>query len=139
MTEPCIFCAIVAGEAPARMVAADDAAVAFLDIFPMVRGHALVIPRRHCRDIRDCPPEDLAAVAALAQRVAGAAFSGLGADGVNLVQANGEAAFQTIFHFHVHVLPRYAGDGFTLPFGRTAGDPAELDADVDRYRGGGLG
>src|SRR5436305_6176839 len=84
----CIFCAIVAGDAPARKVAEDERTVAFLDIFPLTRGHTLVIPKRHARDLIEVPADDLAAVAATAQRVAGISLApapdGLGAEGVNL-------------------------------------------------------
>ena len=127
----CIFCAIVDGRAPARPVADDGKTLAFLDIFPLTRGHTLVIPKRHCDSLLDCPPEDLAAVGAMAQRVARATLdpAGLAADGVNLLQANGAVAFQTVFHFHVHVLPRYNGDGFRLPFERHPGVESELEAD----------
>ena len=138
MSDPgnCIFCAIVAGQAPARVLEENDTTVAFLDIFPITRGHALVIPKRHYQDIRDLPARDLAETAAMAQRVAGVAFTDLGADGVNLFQSNGALAFQTVFHFHIHVLPRYQGDGFSIAFGRNPGDPAALDQDRDRYRAG---
>jgi histidine triad (HIT) family protein len=134
VTHDCIFCAIVAGKAPARILAEDDNTLAFLDIFPITRGHALAIPKRHYQDVRDLPASELASSAAMAQRLAMAAFSELGADGVNLFQSNGELAFQTVFHFHIHVLPRYRGDGFTLSFGRKRGEPAVLDDDQARYR-----
>ena len=116
--DDCIFCAIVAGRAPARIVHSDALTVAFLDIFPLTPGHALVVPRRHSRDLLDAAPEDVAAVTAAAREVAAASVSpsGLGADGFNLIQANGSVAFQTVFHLHIHVLPRYRGDGFRLPF-----------------------
>ncbi len=132
----CIFCAIVAGRAPARVVDETETTLAFLDIFPITRGHALVIPKRHFQDLRDLPADDLATTAAVAQRVAGVAFRDLGADGVNLFQSNGALAFQTVFHFHIHVLPRYRGDGFSIAFGRNPGDPAALDEDLARYRAG---
>jgi histidine triad (HIT) family protein len=134
VTDNCIFCAIVAGRAPARVLAEDDTSIAFLDIFPITRGHALAIPKRHYQDVRDLPADELAAAAAMAQRLAVVAFTDLGADGVNLFQSNGALAFQTIFHFHIHVLPRYRGDGFNLTFGRNPGDPAALDEDLARYR-----
>jgi histidine triad (HIT) family protein len=134
VSDDCIFCAIVAGKAPARILAEDETTMAFLDIFPITRGHALAIPKRHYQDVRDLPAGELAASATMAQRLAMAAFSELGADGVNLFQSNGELAFQTVFHFHIHVLPRYRGDGFTLSFGRNPGDPAVLDADLARYQ-----
>ena len=91
----CIFCAIVDGRAP-RPVADDGRTLAFLDIFPLTRGHTLVIPRRHCESLLDCPPEDPAPVGTMAQRVARATVdpAGLAADGVNLVQATGTVAFR---------------------------------------------
>jgi histidine triad (HIT) family protein len=134
VTDNCIFCAIVAGKAPAGILAEDDRTLAFLDIFPITRGHALAIPKRHYQDVRGIPADELASVAAMAQRLAVAAFDKLGADGVNLFQSNGALAFQTVFHFHIHVLPRYRGDGFALTFDRHPGDPAILDEDAARYR-----
>ena len=137
---PCIFCAIAAGQAPARKVAEDDRTLAFLDIFPLTRGHALVIPKRHARDLLEVSTDDLAAVAAMAQRVARVSLApapgGLAAEGVNLLQANGAIAFQTVFHFHVHVLPRYRGDGFRLEVQRQPGDEAVMDGVADVYRRG---
>ena len=132
----CIFCSIVAGTAPARKLAENDTTIAFLDIFPLTRGHALVIPKRHARDLFEVPADDLAAVALMSQQVAAAAMSGLAAEGVNLLQANGAVAYQTVFHFHVHVLPRYRGDGFKVELNRHPGDGADMDAVADRYRHG---
>lgn len=112
----CIFCKIAAGELPATVVASEERALAFLDINPATRGHALVIPRAHARDIHEVGAEDLAATAALAQRIAGLARERLAADGVTLMQSSGEAAWQTVFHFHIHVIPRYTGDPLRLPW-----------------------
>ena len=103
----CIFCKIVAGELPATVVASDERALAFLDISPATRGHTLVIPRAHAQDIHEIGADDLAACIALAQRIAGRARERLGADGVNLLHSSGRAAWQTVFHFHIHVIPRY--------------------------------
>lgn len=136
MADDCIFCAIVAGRAPARVVYSDDSTVAFLDIFPLTRGHTLVVPRAHSHDLLHAPEEDVIAVATAARKVAAAAVSpqGLGADGFNIIQANGAVAFQTVFHLHLHVLPRYRGDGFVLPFERHPGDPDEMEDLAGRYR-----
>ena len=131
MAGDCIFCAIVAGTAPARVVQEDDRTLAFLDIAPITRGHTLVIPRRHCRDLIDVRTEDMVSVALMARDVSRRAMAALGADGINLLQASGEAALQTVFHFHVHVLPRYRNDRVHMPENfvrRDMGDPAELDA-----------
>lgn len=123
----CIFCAILAGDAPARIVHETERTVAFLDIAPATRGHTLVVPRTHARDVHDIAPDDLAAVATAAKDVAAAAVDRLGAAGVNLLQASGAAAFQTVFHLHVHVIPRYPDDGLVLPWTPTPGDAAEMD------------
>jgi histidine triad (HIT) family protein len=132
----CIFCAIVAGDAPARMVHDGPRTVAFLDLNPATRGHALVVPRAHARDLLDAPREDLEELVAVGQRLARAAVDHLGADGVNLLQSTGAAAFQTVFHLHVHVVPRYVGDGLELPWVPTPGDPAEMDEAAAVLRSG---
>jgi histidine triad (HIT) family protein len=98
-----------------------------MDIFPATRGHALVIPRNHAEDLRDVGPEDLAAAASGAQRLTRRAFERLGADGVTVMQSNAAAAWQTVFHYHVHVIPRYEGDPLVLPW-TPGGEPAELEA-----------
>jgi histidine triad (HIT) family protein len=124
----CIFCAIVAGELPATVVASDERAIAFMDINPATRGHVLVIPRAHSQDIHDIAAEDLAAVIALAQLVSGRARRQLGAEGVNLMHSAGRAAWQTVFHFHIHVIPRYDRDPLVLPWVPAPGDGAEIAA-----------
>jgi histidine triad (HIT) family protein len=131
--DDCLFCKIVAGELPGTRVYSDDRVIAIMDIFPATRGHALVIPRAHATDLHEVSDDDLAAVAVVAKRLAGRAVRGLGADGVTILQSNGAAAWQTVFHYHVHVIPRYEGDPLVLPWrpGPTPADPAEL-ADISR-------
>lgn len=124
----CLFCRIVAGEVPATIVAEDERTVAFMDINPATRGHALVVPRAHARDVHDIDPDDLGAVAAAAQRIAARAVRRLGADGVNLLSSSGPAAWQTVFHFHLHVIPRYHGDPLKLPWAPSPGDMQEIAA-----------
>ena len=124
----CLFCKIVAGEIPATRVHEDEATVAFMDINPATRGHLLVVPRRHSRDLHDIPEDDLAAVTAAGKLLAGRVVERLGADGVNLHQATGEAAWQTVFHFHLHVIPRYQGDPLRLPWVPAPGDREEIAA-----------
>lgn len=130
--QDCLFCGIVAGEVPATRVHEDDRTVAFMDIQPATRGHALVVPRTHATDLLDIDADDLAACAASAQHVAGLVKRNLGADGVNLVNACGAAAWQTVFHFHIHVVPRYADDpardNLRLPWIPMPGDPDEIAA-----------
>jgi histidine triad (HIT) family protein len=114
--EDCLFCRIVAGSVPSTRVYEDDRAIAILDIFPATRGHALVIPRAHSTDLHDTARSDVLACAAAAQTVARMAVERLGADGVSILQSNGPAAWQTVFHYHVHVIPRYQGDPLRLPW-----------------------
>jgi histidine triad (HIT) family protein len=124
----CIFCKIAAGELPATKVAEDERTIAFMDINPGTRGHLLVIPRRHVRDLLAIGDEDLAAVARTGRRMARLVHDRLGADGVNLINSCGERAWQTVFHFHLHVIPRYAGDPLRLPWVPGPGDPDEIAA-----------
>jgi histidine triad (HIT) family protein len=122
----CIFCKIVAGELPATVVDEDERTLAFMDINPATRGHALVIPREHSPDLLSVDRDDLLAVALAAQRLAGRAMERLGADGVNLVNSTGAVAWQTVFHFHVHVIPRYRDDPLRLPWVPAPGDPQQI-------------
>jgi histidine triad (HIT) family protein len=127
MADPdCIFCKILAGELPAQIVDEDERTIAFMDIAPATRGHALVIPRAHYPDLLSVEDADLAAVARACQRLAARAKQRLGADGVNLINSCGRAAWQTVFHFHVHVIPRYEGDPLQLPWVPAEGDQAEI-------------
>jgi histidine triad (HIT) family protein len=129
MRDPdCIFCKIVAGELPATIVGEDERTISFMDIAPATRGHALVIPREHSPDLLSIGPDDLAAVNLAAQLLAARVKDRLGADGVNLLNSCGAVAFQTVFHFHMHVIPRYEGDGLRLPWVPTAGDEQQIAA-----------
>jgi histidine triad (HIT) family protein len=129
MRDPdCIFCKIVAGELPATIVDEDERTISFIDISPATRGHALVIPRGHSADLLTIERADLSAVALASQRLAGRMKERLGADGVNLLNSCGAVAFQTVFHFHVHVIPRYEGDSLRLPWVPAAGDSEEIAA-----------
>ena len=124
----CIFCKIVAGEVPSTRVDEDERTVAFMDVNPATRGHVLVVPREHVVDLLAIGHEDLAACAATAQRVARRQKERLSADGVNLINSCGAAAWQTVFHFHIHVIPRYAGDPLRLPWQPAPGDRDEIAA-----------
>lgn len=114
----CIFCKIVAGEIPAAKVYEDDLTVAFMDIGQVNPGHVLVASKRHAVTVRDLSPEEAAAVMQTAQRVAQAAQQAFVPDGITLFQANGAAGGQTVFHFHMHVLPRHENDGMALTWPR---------------------
>ena len=115
---PCVFCAVVSGEAPAVRVYEDDDYLAILDIRPIVRGHTLVLPKNHHVDLTDTPPETVSGMVTLGQRIAKAArVSELHADGNNIVINDGKAAFQSVFHVHLHVAPRQTGDKLSFAKG----------------------
>ena len=136
MADPtCLFCKIVAGEIPSTRVHEDERTVAFMDVNPGTRGHLLVVPREHVADLHDIGAEDLAAVATTVQALAGRVVERLGADGVNVIQNSGAAAWQTVFHYHVHVVPRYAGDPLKLPWVPKPGDEAEIAAAAEALNG----
>lgn len=129
MSEDCLFCGIVAGVIPSTKVYEDEATVAFMDISPASDGHLLVVPKTHAPNLLDIAAADLAAVTRTAQLLARRQLDVLGADGVNLVNSCGAAAWQTVFHFHLHVIPRYAGrDGLVLPWTPSPGDPEAIRA-----------
>jgi histidine triad (HIT) family protein len=135
MRDPdCLFCKIIAGEVPGQIVDQDDRTVAFMDISPATPGHALVVPRAHSANLLEIDPDDLAAVTVAAQRLAKRANERLGADGVNLLNSCGRAGWQTVFHFHMHVIPRYVGDPLRLPWIPEPGDQDEIAATADKLR-----
>ncbi len=114
----CVFCDVIAGRAPATVVYEDETAIALMDIRPVNPGHLLVIPRSHAAHLADLDETTGAHLFAVAMRMAAALRrSGLRCEGVNLFLADGEAAGQEVFHVHLHVLPRFRGDGFGLRFG----------------------
>ncbi|HEX6262665.1 MAG TPA: HIT family protein [Actinomycetota bacterium] len=135
MSDPaCIFCRIVSRDALALTIYEDDATMAFMDINPATDGHCLVIPKRHAPDVWTLPEEDGVAVWRSVRRLAGAVRDALRADGLNILQSNGRAALQTVFHYHVHVIPRYVGDGIHVPLMRAPGDRSRLDEFADLIR-----
>jgi histidine triad (HIT) family protein len=115
MPDDCLFCKIVAGELPAEIVQEDEHTLAFMDINPWTRGHALVIPRAHSRNLYEVASEDLAAAAAAAKQLAERMRDQLGCAGINLLNCCEAPAWQTVFHFHIHVIPRYEDDPLRLP------------------------
>jgi histidine triad (HIT) family protein len=135
MRDPdCLFCKIVAGELPGQIVAEDERTVAFMDINPGTRGHLLVVPREHSVDVLETAPEDLQATILTAQRMARQVSERLGADGVNLLNCCGSAAWQTVFHLHFHVIPRYNDDPLKLPWIPAPGDATEIAAVAEELR-----
>jgi histidine triad (HIT) family protein len=137
VADDCIFCAIAAGEAPAQIIDADEHTVAFMDIAPATRGHALVIPRNHSADLMEIPPEDLERTTVMTQSVARKLKETLDPAGFNVINACGRAAWQTVFHFHLHVIPRYEDDPLELPWVPSQGDPDEIAAAAAQIRGEG--
>jgi histidine triad (HIT) family protein len=124
---PTIFTKIVNGEIPSARVYEDEETLAFMDINPASRGHTLIISRGEYPTLLDVPPDVVAAVARTTQRVARAIKHALNPDGFNVMQNNGSAAGQVVFHYHVHIVPRWQGDQVS-PFGRQQGaDPTELE------------
>lgn len=106
----CIFCRIVRGEAPAHFVLREELVSAFMDIYPASRGHVLVIPNRHAVTLWDLNDDEAGRILQAARRIAGALRQALEPAGLNLLQSNGRAAGQEVFHFHLHLIPRYGGD-----------------------------
>lgn len=134
MTGDCIFCAIVAGRAPAHRVFEDERVLIFMDLFPAHEGHTLIIPKRHATDLFEVGSEDLAAVVAQSKPLAAALERVFGCDGIAVIQLNRAAAGQTVFHYHMHLIPRNAGEPFGIhgkrqaPAERLAGHAARLRA-----------
>jgi diadenosine tetraphosphate (Ap4A) HIT family hydrolase len=113
----CVFCAVATGEAPAIRIYEDDGYLAILDVRPFTRGHTLVLPKRHTVDLTDTPPQTLAAMVTIGQRIARAARATELADATNIAINDGRAAFQTVSHIHLHVLPRRNGDKLSVAKG----------------------
>jgi len=123
--DSCIFCKIVNGEAPAHRVFESERTLVFLDIFPVAEGHTLVIPKAHCTNLLDADEPDLEAVISHSRAVAHAIREVIKPDGIGVFQLNGAAAGQTVFHYHMHLIPRTRGDTLQV-HSRTAGDPDRL-------------
>ncbi len=133
--ENCIFCKIAAGEIPSNTIYEDDSFRVILDLGPATKGHALVLPKNHYADLFEIPEDVLADAAKVAKKVAGTMKEKLSCDGLNLVQNNGEAAGQTVMHFHLHIIPRYKNDGQHILWKPTIPSPEELTAIKDTIVG----
>ena len=123
----CIFCKLANGDIPTRVLYEDEDFTAFLDTAPATRGHALLVPKEHYGDLFSMPEELVGRAFAKAKELAGQIREKAGAEGFNLVQNNGRLAGQTVFHFHIHMIPRYAGDGQGI--GWKPGSPADSELD----------
>ncbi|HEU4980638.1 MAG TPA: HIT family protein [Solirubrobacterales bacterium] len=132
----CLFCGIAEGSIPSQTIDSDERTVAFMDIAPATPGHALVVPRAHSADLLEIEAEDLSATMLAAQRLSRRIMQVLHADGVNLLNAYGAAAWQSVFHFHIHVVPRYEDDPLELPWTPREGDADEIARIAARLRAG---
>ncbi len=128
----CIFCKIAAGEIPSKTIYEDDSYRVILDLGPATRGHALILPKDHYANLFQLPEEKCAEVMKLAKKMGTQMKENLKADGFNLVQNNGECAGQTVFHFHLHLIPRYENDGQKI--GWTVGNPSSEELEEIRNR-----
>jgi histidine triad (HIT) family protein len=135
MPDDCLFCGIVAGDVPAQIVDSDERTVAFMDINPATRGHALVVPREHAADLMDVSDQDLEATMVAARRLARRMEEALGPDGFNVLNACRPAAWQTVFHYHLHVIPRYDDDPLQLPWIPRGAPEEEIAAIAALIRG----
>jgi len=135
MTADCLFCGIVEGSVPSQIIDSDERTLAFMDIAPATPGHALVVPRKHSADLLEIEADDLSATVLASQRLARRMREVLDADGINLINACGAAAWQTVFHFHIHVVPRYEDDPLKLPWIPKEGDPDKIADIALRLRG----
>lgn len=125
--ENCIFCKILAGEIPSTVVYEDEDCKAILDVSPAVRGHVLILPKNHATNIFELPDETASKLFVVAKKIAKALKETYQCDGVNILQNNGEAAGQSVFHLHIHVIPRFVGDTEKINIGWKPGDmPKDL-------------
>jgi histidine triad (HIT) family protein len=134
VADDCLFCGIIAGTVPGQVVDSDEDTVAFMDINPATPGHALVVPRTHSVDLMDISDEDLSRTAVAARRLAKRMDEVLEPDGFNLLNSCRPAAWQTVFHFHIHVIPRYDDDPLKLPWIPRGGEEGEIAAIAGRLR-----
>jgi histidine triad (HIT) family protein len=130
----CVFCMIRDAKIPSAKVYDDARTFVFMDINPLTRGHCLVVTKAHAATLYDAEVEDLKAAVATAKKVAGALRKALNPDGLNMLQANGAAAFQSVPHFHLHLIPRWAGDGKGFDWKLVPGSREEIMGVADRIR-----
>ena len=129
----CIFCKIAGGEIPTNAIYEDNDHKVILDMSPATRGHALILPKEHYKNIYEMPEERVAGAFRLAKKMAQTMTDKLGADGFNIVQNNNEIAGQTVFHFHIHLIPRYEGDGQVVGWRPGESTPEELSKIKDLF------
>ena len=122
----CIFCSIIAGDIPSHKIYEDSSHLAFLDIFPASKGHTLVIPKEHHADIHAMSADAYGSMASVAKNVADLLMSKLSSEGTTIMQMNREAGWQTVFHAHMHVIPRWQGDALHKPWDIAPADQEDL-------------
>ena len=132
----CIFCKIAAGEIPSATIYEDDDFRVILDLGPATKGHALILPKKHYADITEIPEDLLSRAAVLAKKIVTFMMKALPCDGYNVVQNNGEAAGQTVFHFHMHIIPRYEGDGQNINWVPGTSEAEERERVAQQIRSG---
>jgi histidine triad (HIT) family protein len=130
----CVFCMIRDGKIPSAKIYDDERTLAFMDINPLTRGHCLVVTKAHAATLYDAEVEDLKAAVVTAKKVAAALRKALSPDGLNVLQANGAAAFQSVPHFHLHLIPRWTGDGKGFDWKIVPGNREEIMGIADRIR-----
>ena len=131
--EDCIFCKIVAGEAPSFKVFENDKVLAFMDVMPASPGHTLIVTKNHADNVLESDPEDIAEVGRVSVMIANAVKAATGADGIGVHQLNGAAAGQTVFHYHMHIIPQMAGSSVQI-HSREMGDMAEIEAMAEKIK-----
>ena len=133
--EECLFCKIVKGELPSSKIYEDEDTLAFLDLFPVNKGHSLVISKEHYENIFDVPTESLAKISSVMKNVADAVKKGVNADGISIAQSNGKDAGQVIPHIHFHIMPRFKDDGLKLwPQGKyEEGEMDKFKEDISKF------
>ena len=133
--EECLFCKIVKGELPSSKIYEDEDTLAFLDLFPVNKGHSLVIPKEHYETIFDVPADSLAKISLVMKNVADAVKKGVNADGISIAQSNGKDAGQVIPHIHFHIMPRFKDDGLKLwPQGKyEEGEMDKFKEDISKF------
>ena len=131
----CIFCKILADEIPSAVVYEDDLFRAILDVNPAARGHVIIFPKKHAANLFELPDEEASKILIVARKIAGALMETYHCDGVNILQNNGEASGQTVFHLHVHVIPRFEGDTDHINIGWKPGEtPENLQAIAEEIK-----
>ena len=131
----CIFCKILADEIPSAVVYEDDLFRAILDVNPAATGHVIILPKKHAANLFELPDEEASKILIVARKIAGALMETYHCDGVNILQNNGEASGQTVFHLHVHVIPRFEGDTDHINIGWTPGEtPENLQAIAEEIK-----